>query len=102
VNGPTIGHIVNSIYVPIVKNDPQYVFLSPIDLKDWASIVFCDRLFKSIQNELFAIYSQSDAMKIYCISLLRVCDKGIRDFELKEVNPFSMKPSSKRTRSPKG
>ena len=24
-------------------------------------------------------------MKIYCISLLRVCDKGIRDFELKEA-----------------
>jgi hypothetical protein len=42
-------------------------------------------LFKSIQDELFAVYSQSDAMKIYCISLLRVCDKGIRDFELKEA-----------------
>lgn len=85
VNGPTIGHIVDGAYVPIEKSAPQDVSLSPIDLKDWASVVFCDRLFKSIQDELFAVYSQSDAMKIYCISLLRVCDKGIRDFELKEA-----------------
>ena len=85
VNGPTIGHIVDGAYVPIAKSAPQDVSLSPIDLKDWASVVLCDRLFKSIQDELFAVYSQSDAMKIYCISLLRVCDKGIRDFELKEA-----------------
>ena len=84
VNGPTIGHIVDGAYVPIAKSAPQDVSLSPIDLKDWASVVLCDRLFKSIQDELFAVYSQSDAMKIYYISLLRVCDKGIRDFELKE------------------
>lgn len=85
VNGPTIGHIVDGAYVPIAKSAPQDVSLSPIDLKDWASVVLCDRLFKSIQDELFAVYSQSDAMKIYYISLLRVCDKGIRDFELKEA-----------------
>jgi hypothetical protein len=85
VNGPTIGHIVDGSYVPIAKSAPQDVSFSPIDLKDWASVVLCDQLFKSIQNELFAVYSQRDAMKIYCISLLRVCDKGIRDFELKEA-----------------
>ena len=85
VNGPTIGHIVDGAYVPVEKSAPQDVSLSPIDLKDWASVVLCDRLFKSIQDELFAVYSQSDAMKIYCISLLRVCDKGIRNFELKEA-----------------
>jgi len=82
---PTIGHIVDGSYVPIAKSAPQDVSFSPIDLKDWASVVLCDQLFKSIQNELFAVYSQRDAMKIYCISLLRVCDKGIRDFELKEA-----------------
>ena len=44
-----------------------------------------DRLFAGIQQELFAVYSRSDAMRIYCISILRVCDHGIRDYELKEA-----------------
>ena len=54
-------------------------------LKDWANIVLCDRLFKGIQEELFVVYSNPDAMKIYCISLLRVCNPGIKDYELKEA-----------------
>ena len=54
-------------------------------MKDWANIVLCDQLFAEIQQELFAVYSKSDAMKIYCISILRVCDHGIRDYELKDV-----------------
>lgn len=45
VNGPTIGHIVDGAYVPIEKSAPQDVSLSPIDLKDWAGVVLCDRLF---------------------------------------------------------
>ena len=50
VNGPTIGHIVDGACVPIAKSAPQGVSLSTIDLKDWASVVLCDRLFKSIQG----------------------------------------------------
>ena len=85
VNGPTIGHIVDLKYIPIDDEDRVDVARSPIDLKDWANIVLCDRLFKGIQKELFAVYSTSDAMKIYCISVLRVCNPGIKDYDLKEA-----------------
>lgn len=85
VNGPTIGHIVDGRYVPIENSALADVSVSPIDLKDWASVVLCDNLFKNIQSELLAVYSPSDAMKIYCIALLRVCNPGIKNYELKEA-----------------
>ena len=85
INGPTIGHIVDGKYVPIVTSEPADISLSRIDLKDWGNVVLCDNLFKSIQTELLAVYSQSDTMKIYCIAVLRVCNKGIKDYELKEA-----------------
>ena len=85
VNGPTIGHIVDGKYVPIDKESPASVSSSPVDLKDWASIALCDRLFSGIKQELSSVYSQSDVMKIYCIAILRVCDPGIKNYELKEA-----------------
>lgn len=85
VNGPTIGHIIDGVYVPIKTDAPVKISSSPIDLKDWANIVLCDSLFSNIQKELFAVYSTADAMKIYCIAILRVCDPGIKDYELKEA-----------------
>ena len=85
VNGPTIGHIIGGKFVAINKEEPSSVSASPIDLKDWANIVLCDRLFSNIREELSAVYSQTDMMKIYCISILRVCDPGIKDYELKEA-----------------
>ena len=85
VNGPTIGHIIDGVYVPIDKEAPVNVSSSPVDLTDWANIVLCDRLFSDIRQELSAVYSQTDVMKIYCISILRVCDPGIKNYELKEA-----------------
>lgn len=85
VNGPTIGHIIDGKFVPITKNEPTDAATAPIDLKDWANVILCDQLFKSIMDELLAVYSKTDAEKIYCIAILRVCDKGIKDYELKEA-----------------
>ena len=85
INGPTIGHIIDGRYVPIDDELPANVAAAPIDLKDWADIVLCDRLFSGIKQELLAVYSQADMMKIYCISILRVCDPGIKNYELKEA-----------------
>ena len=85
INGPTIGHIIDGVYVPNDVATPSAVSVSPIDLKDWANIALCDRLFADIQMELSAIYSQPDVMKIYCISILRVCEPGIKNYELKEA-----------------
>lgn len=85
VNGPTIGHIVDGVYVPMEPEACTGVSQSSVDLKDWAGIVLCDRLFSDIKQELFEIYNVQDAMKIYCIAILRVCNPGIKDYELKEA-----------------
>lgn len=85
VNGPTIGHIIDGAYVPIDNEVSAGISSAPVDLKDWANVVLCDRLFSGIKSELSAVYNQTDAMKIYCISILRVCDPGIKNYELKEA-----------------
>ena len=90
INGPTIGHIVDGKYVP--KNSEANISVSKkaasdnikIDLKDWGNIALCDSLFKDIQNELKEFYSTDDALKLFAISMLRVCYPGIKDCELKE------------------
>ena len=85
VNGPTIGHIIDLTYIPLNDSDLKDISASPIDLKDWANVVLCDQLFKEILEELEAVYTLPDRMKIYCISILRVCNPGIKDYELKEA-----------------
>ncbi len=79
VNGPTIGHIENHVYVPCKRLEKD----SP-DLKDWANVVYCDSLFSDIIGGLDAQYDHRTSLQIYCISILRVCYPGIRDCELKE------------------
>ena len=85
INGPTIGHIIDGKYIPNPTEEPDDVSLSRIDLKDWAGIALCDGVFKPVQSELLAVYSQADTMKIYSMAILRVCNKGIKDYELKEA-----------------
>jgi hypothetical protein len=82
VTGKTIGHIIDGKYVP---NDTGHVSVSqsPIDLKDWGAVVLCDRLASTLLKELTAVYDKNDALKIYCIAILRVCYPGIKDNELK-------------------
>ncbi len=84
VNGPTTGHIIDGEFVSINKEDPSSISASPIVLKDWANIALCNRLFSDIREELSAVYSHADMMKLYCISILRVC-AGIKDYELREA-----------------
>lgn len=85
VNGPTIGHIVNGQYIPREDDTKANVSLSNINLKDWGNIVLCDKLFETIKTELLAVYNLHDALKLYCIAILRVCEPGIKDYELKEA-----------------
>ena len=82
VNGPTIGHIVGGKYIPTDALPP--VSFCDVDLKDWANVTLCDNLFKAVLGELKSVYNDSDAKKLYCISILRVCYPGIKDCELKE------------------
>jgi len=85
INGPTIGHIIDGEYMPIDATAPKNVSVSPIDLKDWANFVLCDSVFNGMIGELCQVYSRADALKIYCISVLRVCNPGIKDYEIKEA-----------------
>lgn len=62
INGPTIGHIIDGIYVPVNAAAPVNVSVSPVDSKDWASVVQRDNVFKIIQSELFTIYSHEDLL----------------------------------------
>lgn len=83
VNGPTIGHIIDGKFVPLDEISP--VREQGADMKDWGNVVYCDMLFKDILSELLAVYNHSDALKIYCIAILRVCYPAIKDYELKDA-----------------
>ena len=69
VNGPTIGHIVNGTYIPNDSSLPEALAAAPVDLKDWANIALCDREFRSILSELYAVYDKADALKIRKINI---------------------------------
>ena len=84
VNGPTIEHIIDGKYVPIPEEKPP-VSQVQINLKDWADIILCDNIFRDMLPELERVYNRVDALKLYCILILRVCDPGIKDNELKET-----------------
>ena len=83
-NGPTIGHIIDGRYVPIEAPIPR-VSMCDVDLKDWANVTLCDRLFQDVLLDLRKVYNENDALKLYCIAILRVCNPGIKDCELKEA-----------------
>jgi len=85
VNGPTIGHIVNGLYVPSISAEPAGISENAVDLKEWASVVLCDAKFVDIQDELLRVYNRRDMLTIYNIAVLRVCLPGIKDYELKEA-----------------
>ena len=85
VNGPTVGHIIDGEYVPKTSEQNIPVSMSPVDLKDWGNIQLCDNVSRSLYDELCKVYNKNDALKLYCISILRVCYPGIKDYELKET-----------------
>lgn len=83
-NGPTIGHIVDGKYIPLEEPIPA-VSMCDVDLKDWANVTLCDRIFRDVLADLKKVYNESDALKLYSIATLRVCNPGIKDCELKEA-----------------
>ena len=95
-NGPVIGHIDVEAkkFIPVCpgakkSSDKNLEIkrlsrIENVDIKDWANIVLADRLFKPILEELKKFYEVHDAIQIYVISILRVCNKGVKDYELQE------------------
>lgn len=85
VTGPTIGHIIDMKYVPILVSPASCSSRADVELKDWGGTSLCDSLFSSVLDDLMEIYSPEDAKKLYCISILRACNPGAKDCELKEL-----------------
>ena len=83
IEGPIIGHIVNGTYVPM--DSRQRVSESPIDVKDWANIEFALFCSSDLLDELCEVYHRDDAVRLYCIAVLRVCYHNIKDDELKDA-----------------
>lgn len=86
IKGPTIGHIRDGKFIP-TENDPAFASRQPppADLKDWAGPVLCDRVFGDVLSELKKEYREDEALKIWCVAVLRVCNPGARDYELEEM-----------------
>ena len=86
VKGPTIGHIRDGRYIPVAE-DPAFAAQPrpQTDLKDWAGPVLCDRLFGDILSDLKELYREDEALKMWCVAVLRVCNPGARDYELAEM-----------------
>ena len=87
INGEVIGHIVNGAFVPKEQPDSAQIIPvshAPVDLKDWGTVILCDRVCSSLLTELESIYAREDAVKIYCCAILRVCVPGITDSRLKD------------------
>lgn len=85
VTGPTIGHIRDGKYVALTNEKPKAAPLgTSVDLRDWADVALCDRIFSDMLPELEEVYRPEDALKFYCIAILRVCNPGIKDCELSE------------------
>ena len=85
VTGPTIGHIRNGVYVAIADEQPkEQKSGGVVELKDWASVVLADNVFKGVLSDLREFYLADEAIRLYCIAILRVCYPGIKDYELKE------------------
>ena len=56
-----------------------------MDIKDWANIQFVLYCSEDMLDELCEVYHRDDALKLYCIAVLRVCYHGIKDDELKDA-----------------
>ena len=85
VNGPTVGHIVDGAYVPLVPDAIPGISYSDVAMKDWGGYQLAEKVFSDMLPELEAVYSPDDSLKLYCISVLRACRPGVKDCELKEA-----------------
>lgn len=72
INGAVIGYIINKQFVPRTAKVG-----TSFEMKEWANYELCDRLLKPLLSDLYNFFDIEDALKIYCISIIRVCNPGI-------------------------
>ena len=81
INGKTIGHIIDGVYVEGRRKLSE----RSITLKDWGEYALFSTLGQSILDELKAVYDLKDAEKMYTIALLRIARPDIPDYMLSDA-----------------
>lgn len=84
IKGPTIGHIVGGRFVESDDIAAVSGAKCRAELKEWASAQLCEKVFASVIPDLERHYSRKDALRIYSLAVLRVCNPGMKDYEAKE------------------
>jgi len=72
-----IGKICDGKYIP---NPPKVKYET--DFKIYGDFAFCDKVGRSIYDDLLRFYELEDARKIYCLALLRVIHPDIVNEEI--------------------
>ena len=67
-----VGKIINGEFIKNPEK-PSY----DVDFKSYGDFALCDKVGKSIFGDLVKFYQLDDALKIYCIAILRVICPGI-------------------------
>ncbi len=83
IDGPTIGHIVDGVFVADM-NHPE-MKESECDFKRWADIQLCCDLSQDILSDLRQLYNETEAMRTYLIAVLRAVEPDVNDYELAET-----------------
>lgn len=78
INGKTIGHIIDGVYVEGKRKLTE----RSITLKDWGEYELFSLLGQPIFDELKKVYDIKDAEKMYTIALLRILRPDIPDYML--------------------
>lgn len=73
VTGGTVGHIIDMTFVPC---EPRPVSMSDVELKSYGDVMLLDNLSKDLADHLLKVYDYKDAMRIYCLAILKVCHHG--------------------------
>lgn len=82
-DGPTIGSIVNGVFVP--RDTRPRIAYAESDVLHWADVQLIYNLTADLREDLLAVYSRKDAMTCYAVAVLRALEGGLKDDELKDA-----------------
>lgn len=80
IDGPTIGHIVDGVYIEDV--DLPGMAMSECDFRRWADVELCCNLSQDILADLRRFYNEDEAMRSYLMAVLRTVEPDVNDYEL--------------------
>ena len=78
INGKTIGYIIDGKYVPKQKQ----ISVDDVEIKTYAPTVLINQLNSDLLNDLQEVFAYEDALKIYCMAILKVVYPDLNDSEI--------------------